>query len=58
MGNQGETPAKLQDDTTAQKGELPQSRALHLDKVTLAAEVSLTEEAREDSRRRSPARRP
>lgn len=43
---------------TAQKGEPPQSRALHLEKVTLAAEVSLTEEAREDVRRRSPARRP
>lgn len=39
---------------TAQKGQPPQSRALHLEKVTLAAEVSLTEEAREDARRRSP----
>lgn len=40
---------------TAQKGE---PRALHLEKVTPAAEVSLTEEAREDSRRQPPARRP
>lgn len=38
---------------TAQKGEPPPSRALHLEKVTLAAEVSLTEEAREDVRRRA-----
>ena len=41
-----------------QKGQPPQSGDVRLEKVTLAAEVSLTEEAREDARRQPPDRRP
>ena len=57
-GATGEAQQSHRMKRATQKEGPPQSRDLRLEKVTLAAKVSLTEEAREDARRQSPDGRP